>query len=58
LYDVPAVIGYILEQTGSPKLHYVSHSVGSKNFMAGLSLKPEYNEKVGGWGHDGAGWLY
>ncbi len=46
LYDFPAVVDYILETTGSSKLHYISHSVGSKNFMAGLSLRPEYNDKI------------
>jgi gastric triacylglycerol lipase len=47
MYDVPAVIDYVLEQTGSQKVQYISHSVGGKNFISGLSLRPEYNEKVG-----------
>lgn len=46
LYDVPAVIDYILEETGNEKLHFVSHSVGSKTFMSALTLRPEYNDKV------------
>jgi len=46
-YDVPATIDYVLDTTESNKLQYISHSVGGKNFIAAMSLHPEYNEKVG-----------
>lgn len=46
MFDFPAVVDYVLEISNSPKLHYISHSVGSKNFMAGLTLRPEYNDKI------------
>jgi hypothetical protein len=41
------VIDYILNKTGSAKVQYISHSEGGKNLIAGLSLRPEYNDKVG-----------
>jgi len=45
-YDVPASIDYVLKITSHEKLHYVVYSMGGTQFMAGLSLRPEYSEKL------------
>lgn len=46
IYDQPAVIDYILQQTTSEKLHYIAVSQGTTALMVLLSEKPEYNEKI------------
>lgn len=43
---MPATIDYVLEQTNKSKLHYVSLSMGPAGFLAGLSHKSEYNDKI------------
>ncbi|KAJ6237060.1 lipase [Anaeramoeba flamelloides] len=45
-YDLPAVIDYILENTGYQKLGYVGHSRGSTLMSVLLTEKPEYSYKV------------
>jgi len=45
--DTPAVMDYILKQTGASKLNYIGHSEGTTQVMAGASLNPEiYTEKI------------
>ena len=39
--DTPAVMEYILKQTGAAKLNYIGHSEGTTQAMAGASLLPE-----------------
>jgi pimeloyl-ACP methyl ester carboxylesterase len=46
LYDMPPTIDYVLAETGSSKLHYVSLSMGPAAFLAGLVHRPEYNDKI------------
>lgn len=46
LYDVPAVIDYILNQTRRQKLFYIGHSQGNTDFYVMASMKPEYNDKI------------
>ncbi|ODM90296.1 Lipase 3 [Orchesella cincta] len=46
LYDVPAIIDYVLKQTGYKKLHYTAYSLGGAELLVALSKRPEYNEKV------------
>ncbi|KAJ3437314.1 lipase [Anaeramoeba flamelloides] len=46
IYDLPAVIDYILENTGYQKLGYVGHSRGSTLMNVLLTEKPEYAYKV------------
>ncbi|XP_033217101.1 lipase 3-like [Belonocnema kinseyi] len=46
LYDVPAMIDYILEKTKQSSLHYIGYSQGTTSFYAMVSEKPEYNAKV------------
>ena len=44
--DTPAVIDYILNTTGAPKINYVGHSEGTTQIMAGAALMPKfYKEK-------------
>ncbi|XP_045487668.1 lipase 1 [Pieris rapae] len=44
--DLPAMIDYILEQTGRTKLHYIGMSQGTTVFFVMGSLRPEYNKKI------------
>jgi len=46
IYDIPACIDYILEQSGQKDLYYVGHSQGTTVFYVLMSMKPEYNAKV------------
>lgn len=46
VYDVPATIDYVLEQTKAAKLHYIGFSQGTLVGFVGLSSRPEYNEKI------------
>lgn len=46
LYDLPANIDYILEQTGQEDLFYIGHSQGTTVFYVMASEKPEYNAKI------------
>ncbi|CAB3259154.1 unnamed protein product [Arctia plantaginis] len=45
-YDLPAIIDYILQKTGYPKLFFVGHSQGTTEYFVMGSLRPEYNNKV------------
>jgi len=44
--DVPAMINYILNQTGRQKLSYVGHSMGSATFFIAMITHPELNSKI------------
>ncbi|XP_062540108.1 lipase 3-like [Armigeres subalbatus] len=45
-YDLPAMIDYALNKTGSDKLQYVGHSQGTTTYFAMTSSRPEYNQKI------------
>lgn len=45
-YDLPAIIDFILEQTGGTSVSAVGHSQGNTIFYVLGSTRPEYNEKV------------
>lgn len=45
-YDVPAMIDYILKETGVKKIQYIGFSQGTTVFWVMMSTRPEYNEKV------------
>lgn len=44
--DLPAVIDYILETTGSEQIFYGGHSMGTTMFYVLASERPEYNSKI------------
>ncbi|XP_018058326.1 PREDICTED: lipase 3-like [Atta colombica] len=46
IYDLPAMIDYILYQTGQKQLFYVGFSQGTTQFWVLTSLRPEYNKKI------------
>ncbi|XP_048511304.1 uncharacterized protein LOC105694084 [Athalia rosae] len=46
LYDVPAVIDYVLNETKMSNLSYVGHSQGATQLLVALSERPEYNRKI------------
>ena len=46
VYDLPAMIDFVLEQTSFEKLHYIGHSQGTTSFFVMASMRPEYNEKI------------
>lgn len=37
-YDLPAMLGYVLQQTGAPKIQYMGHSMGTMTAFALFSL--------------------
>ncbi|XP_062540115.1 lipase 1-like [Armigeres subalbatus] len=45
-YDVPALIDYVLDRTGVPRLHYIGFSQGAMTSFVALSSRPEYNVKI------------
>ncbi|XP_071560690.1 lipase 3 [Temnothorax nylanderi] len=46
IYDLPAMIDYILHATGHERIYYVGHSEGTTQFFVMASEKPEYNSKI------------
>ncbi|XP_055301156.1 lipase 3-like [Sitodiplosis mosellana] len=45
-FDLPAMIDYVLMQTGQKQLIYIGHSQGVTSAFVMLSERPEYNEKI------------
>ncbi|XP_049866872.1 lipase 3-like [Pectinophora gossypiella] len=45
-YDLPAMIDYVIKETGIDKIHYVGFSQGTTVFWVMMSTRPEYNEKI------------
>ncbi|XP_043525855.1 lipase 1-like isoform X2 [Frieseomelitta varia] len=46
IYDVPATIDYILDQTNYEQLFYIGHSQGTTQFWVAMSQRPDYNAKI------------
>ncbi|XP_069680507.1 lipase 3-like [Periplaneta americana] len=46
VYDLPAVIDYIIQETGQEKIYYVGHSMGTTMFYVMGAKVPEYNDKI------------
>ncbi|XP_021190895.3 lipase 1 [Helicoverpa armigera] len=46
IYDVPAMIDYVLNYTGFEKLNYIGFSQGTGTFLVMCSEKPGYCDKV------------
>lgn len=45
-YDIPAVINYILTETGLSKLIYTGHSLGGAFFFIAMITNPELRDKI------------
>ncbi|KAK4007766.1 gastric triacylglycerol lipase [Daphnia magna] len=45
-YDIPACINYVLRKTGSRKLTYIGHSMGTAVFWVAMITNPELNNKI------------
>ncbi|KAH8401056.1 hypothetical protein KR009_002766, partial [Drosophila setifemur] len=45
VYDLPAIVDYVLARTGQQQLHYVGHSQGTTVLLVLLSQRPEYNAR-------------
>ncbi|XP_013200390.1 lipase 3 [Amyelois transitella] len=45
-YDLPAMIDYVIKETGVPKIHYIGFSQGTTAFWVMTSTRPEYNDKI------------
>ena len=45
VYDLPAIIDYILEVSKQTSLYYVGHSMGCTMFFVLTSTLPHYNSK-------------
>lgn len=46
VYDLPAMIDFILIKTGCGQLHYVGFSQGTTQFFTCMSKRSEYNNKI------------
>ena len=46
IYDIPAMIDHIIEQTTQEKIFMVTHSQGGTAFFVMASERPEYQEKI------------
>lgn len=46
IYDLPAIIDYILEKTNNNGVYYCGHSQGSTSFYIMGSERPAYNNKI------------
>ena len=46
VYDLPASIDYILNETKFKKLNYIGMSQGTTAFLVMASMCPEYNDKI------------
>ena len=46
MYDLPAMIDHITEETKQEKIFMVTHSQGGTAFFVMASERPEYQEKV------------
>ena len=45
VYDLPAIIDYVLEVSKQHSLYYVAHSMGCSMFFVLTSTLPHYNSK-------------
>lgn len=58
MYDLPAVIDYVLKETDETQLSYVAHSQGVALLVLLCAKVPEYNEKIKiGIGLSATAWL-
>ena len=45
-YDLPAMIGKVLEVSGQERIFYLGHSMGTTGFMVFANEHPEMQEKI------------
>lgn len=45
-FDLPAMIDYVIAQTGQPRIQYIGHSQGTTVFWVMCNLRPSYNSKI------------
>ncbi|XP_064076668.1 lipase 1-like [Vanessa tameamea] len=43
--DLPAIVNFIVVNTGQQKMHYIGYSQGTTTFLVLNSLRPEYNDR-------------
>jgi len=46
MYDIPAMIDYIVQNTTREKIFYLGHSQGTTAFFVMSSERPEYQDKI------------
>ncbi|XP_076058451.1 lipase 3-like isoform X2 [Oratosquilla oratoria] len=46
IYDLPALVQYVLDQTGQSDLYYVGHSMGTTAFFIMMHYFPHFNQKI------------
>lgn len=46
IYDLPAMIDYVLRETGQQRLHYIGHSQGTTAYFVLISELPNYGDKI------------
>ncbi|XP_076181169.1 lipase 3 [Ptiloglossa arizonensis] len=46
IYDLPAMLDYILDRTKHESLFYIGHSQGTTQFWITMSQRPAYNSKI------------
>lgn len=46
IYDIPAVIDFVLSDTNQQQLFHIGHSQGSTSFYVMTAERPEYNDKI------------
>ncbi|NXS14256.1 LIPM Lipase, partial [Neodrepanis coruscans] len=46
MYDLPAMVDFVLQKTGQKQLHYVGHSQGSTIAFIAFSAMPELAQKI------------
>lgn len=46
IYDLAAIIDYVLKETDHSKTYYIGHSQGTTSLLVLLSEKSEYNRKI------------
>ena len=44
--DIPAMMSYILQVNGEPKLSYIGHSLGCALFFIAMIQRPQWNQKI------------
>lgn len=45
-FDLPAMIDYVIAETGQASIQYIGHSQGTTAFWVMCHLRPEYNDRI------------